>query len=111
MNDFLTIGDNLRATPEYLTRNSPSKLNSPSNQNQTNNKPFISEYPDYQITPCETEITHHYDMDEHKTNVLQQSSHRGTVKHSSRYRKQGQVNQQNAVATNLGEKYLSIVKK
>jgi len=63
-------------------------------------------HPDYQITPCETEMTQHLDMDE-KNNALQQSSHRN-FNHSSRYRKQLP---DNAVATNLGQKYQSIVKK
>ena len=29
-----------------------------------------------QITPCETEITQHYDMDEHRNNAFPQSTHR-----------------------------------
>ena len=101
VNDSESI-ENMRATAEYQLKKSPTNTNN-------HNKPFVNDYPEYQITPCETEITQHYDMDEHKNNALPQSSQRN-INHSSRYRKP-QAHQEDAVATNLGQKYLSIVKK
>lgn len=77
-------------------------------------KEFPGDYPEnqQQITPCETEITQHYDMDEHRNNFLPQSTHRKnkTTTASMQLSKPSQGIEQ-AVAPNLGEKYLSIVKK